>query len=110
MLERTNLFYYFLRPLTKMATGCWPTTGRKRPPELTHVQNAESFQVLIFFHCSEQSQMVQRNFNRGKISILFFDFFLNPILRLQNLLLQRQRCSRLERFFNAKETFFFKTH
>jgi hypothetical protein len=34
-----------------------------------------------------------------------------PILRLSNLQLQRQRCSRLERFFKVEEHIFvFKTH
>jgi hypothetical protein len=32
-----------------------------------------------------------------------------PILRIQNLQLQRQRCSRLERFFNIEETILFST-
>jgi hypothetical protein len=46
----------------------------------------------------------------GNDDIYYSFCYLEPILRLLNLQLQRQRCSRLERFSKQNEIFLFSKH
>jgi hypothetical protein len=80
------------------------------------------------FSCLQKSSRLQKSLRLGNVGFRLVGAYglrkrelaptrvlknwpLEPILRLLNLQLQRQRCSRLERFFRVDENIFvFKTH
>jgi hypothetical protein len=52
--------------------------------------------------------MKQRRRFEPAIAFIYIQGDQEPILRLRNLQLQRQRCSRLERFLKVEENIFFQ--